>query len=88
MIKKLYYTLYDAECAAMAYTEDHPGTEIARTSWGSYDYKTIDDKSNPDEDSRFTEQVGTWSGETPAIAVKDQKGETIALFGWWDDEID
>jgi len=88
MKQKIFYTLYDAECAAMAFQMDHPGSSIRMTSWGSYDYGFIDDKANADEDSRFTENVGPWSGEATAIIVEDASGQILGKFGWWTDEID
>lgn len=88
MKQKIYYSLYDAECAAMAFVQDHPGSSIRMTSFGSYDYDFIDDKADAEEDARFTENVGLWSGEATAIVVEDEAGQILGKFGWWDDEID
>lgn len=88
MKQKIYYTLYDAECAAMDFVKNNPGSQINRNYSGSYRYGVIDDNSNADEDSRFVQNVGTWSGEMPAIEVIGANGEVIGKFGYWDDEID
>ena len=88
MKQKIYYSLYDAECVAMAFEMDHPGSSIRRQPSGSYNYGSIDEYSGADEDSRFVENVETWSGEIPAIVVEDFTGEIIGKFGWWDDEAD
>ena len=88
MEKKIYYTLYDAERAAQVYVLEHPDTEIA-TRHNCYEYATIDDHSDADEDERFVREVGIWSGEMAAIQVRDTNTwQVVALFGWWEDEID
>lgn len=88
MKQKIFFTLYDAECAAFDYTESNPGTYIVRKAGGAYDYGVIDDRADAEEDPRFTENVGVWGGEVPAIVVLNPACEIEAKFGWWEDEID
>jgi hypothetical protein len=88
MVKKIYYSLYEAECMAYGYCIDHPDCQIRRKPWGAYDYGILDDRSNADEDDRFVEAVGPWSGEIRAIVILDPAGQIAAMFGYWEDEID
>ncbi len=90
MIKELYYSLYDAECAASAYAKDHNGLVVGMDVEllplrGGFDDRAIIDY----EDPRFTKNVPCWSGEVAAVQVVDRDTlDVIALFGYWDDEID
>lgn len=88
MKQKIYYSLYDAECAAMVFVNENIGSSILRNQTGNYDYGRIDDGANADEDDRFVRNVGCWSGEMPAIVVVDAAGQIIGKFGYWDDEQD
>lgn len=90
MRKELYYSLYDAECAASAYAKDHNGLVVGMDVELLPLRGVIDDRSRIDyEDRRFTKNVPTWSGETAAVRVIDKDSyQDIALFGYWDDEID
>ena len=90
MRKELYYSLYDAECAAFSYAQGHNGLVVGHEVELLPVRGSIDDRSRIDyEDSRFTKNVPTWSGEVAAVRVVDKDTYCeIALFGYWDDEVD
>lgn len=77
-MKTLYYTKGEALRAAKETAKECNGT-IERTS--------IDDRTRGlEEDDRFVEKIGTWSGECEAAEVLDKAGEPVGVFAWWTDE--
>ena len=90
MRKEIYYSLYDAERAADVYASEHNGRVVGMDVQLYPLRGMIDDRSKIDhEDIRFIQEVGCWSGEMAAVRVIDKDTfADIALFGYWDDEID
>ncbi len=77
MEKIIYYSKTDALNAANNFLSNNPGARILRTN------AVIDHYSrNVEEDERFIQKVGLWSGEMSAIEICDSKHNTIALFGF------
>lgn len=74
-MKTLYYTKGEALMAAHDAAEQCNGT-TRRTS--------VDDRTRGlEEDDRFVEIVGTWSGECEAVEVLGRDGEQVGVFAWW-----
>ncbi len=77
-MKTLYCTKGEALKAAK---------EIAKECDGTIERTSIDDRTRGlEEDDRFVEKVGTWSGECEAVEVRDRDGEQVGVFAWWTDE--
>lgn len=77
-MKTLYYTKDEALKAAHDAAEQCNGT-TRRTS--------VDDRTRGlEEDDRFREKVGLWSGECAAVEVLDESGEQAGVFAWWTEE--
>lgn len=90
MRKELYYTLYDAECAADVYAQNHHGLVVGMQV-SLYPLRaTLDDNTEFDHvDDRFERNVPSWSGTVDAVRVVDKDTHAdIACFAYWDDEID
>lgn len=74
-MKTLYYTKGEALVAAMEAVKECNGT-IEGTS--------VDDRTRGlEEDDRFAEIVGAWSGECEAVEVLGRDGEQVGVFAWW-----
>lgn len=80
MEKKLFRTKNEA----MAYIASEYGENaniVTERSWGAPIVITDEDCEGMEGDRGFT-----WSGETPAVEVEDNAGETLARIGWWEEE--
>lgn len=77
-MKTLYYTKGEALMAAK---------EVAKECNGTIERTSVDDRTRgPEEDDRFLEKVGLWSGECAAVEVLDRDGEQVGVFAWWTEE--
>lgn len=91
MRKELYYTLYDAECAAHAYAEKHGGLVVGAhiETKDIYPLRGTVDPGHVDyTDGRFVRNTELLD-ELDAVRVIDKTThEDIGLFGYLEDMID
>lgn len=93
MRKEVYYTLYDAECAACTYAGDHDRLVVgmhAETT-GIYPLRgTVEPRDADFTDQRFLRNTeGAVPEKLDAVRVIDRDNhEDIALFGYLEDMID
>lgn len=87
---QIYYSLYDAECAADEYAQRHGGLVVGMQAEMLPLRGTIMEDDPADHvDDRFTKNVGTRPGTLEAVRVIDKETlKDIALFGYHTDEID
>ena len=90
MRRELYYSLYDAECAADAWAQRNGGLVVGLAVEAYPLRGTIlagDDIAY--EDERFTRNMGDPWTELQAVRVVDELTlEDTALFGYFEDMID
>lgn len=87
---QIYYSLYDAECAADVYAQRHDGLVVGTQVEMLPLRGTIAEDDHADyEDDRFTRNIGTRPEVMEAVRVIDKETlKDIALFGYYTDEID
>ena len=92
--KEIYYTLYDAECAACTYASDHDGLVVGTDmeTEGMYPLRgTVEPVHADFTDYRFVRNTenGPLPEELQAVRViSKETGEDIGLFGYLEDMID
>lgn len=74
----IYLTKKEAVKAALKLIADNPKFGISPL------LSAIDDKANAEEDDNFILEVGSWSGEVPALVVEDEHGQVVAKLGYWE----
>lgn len=93
MRKEVYYTLYDAECAACTYAGDHDGLVVGihPETAGIYPLRgTVKPRDADFTDPRFLRNTeSAVQEELDAVRVIDRETrEDIGLFGYLEDMID
>ena len=94
MRTELYYSLYDAECAASDYADDHNGLVVGMDieTEGIYPLRgTVNPAKVDFTDYRYTRNTDNdpVRDELNAVRVIDRKThEDIGLFGYLEDMID
>lgn len=90
MRRELYYSLYDAECAADAWAQRNGGLVVG-LSVEAYPLRgtILADDDIAYKDERFTRNMNEPWTELQAVRVVDELSlEDTALFGYYEDMID